>query len=151
MPSIRIAIQRTVNFLNTTYNWIQAGGKPVDTELAIKRSKICEGCEFNRQDGSRGRCPACFARGAVLALFGFRQGSGKNVKFHKELLPMTDNPHNGKLTYCKKCGCDLRLKVFIPLGVIENDGVDYPAHCWQNPNIHVKLINEKEDGEAEEM
>lgn len=145
MSKIKIAIQRTTNFIQTTYNWISDGGKPVPTDLAIKRAEICSRCEFNRGDGSRGRCPGCFARGAVLALFGYRQGGGQNMVFHKEMLPMTENPHNDDLTYCKKCGCDLKLKVFIPLGVIENEGVDYPPHCWQRKKIHDRLEKEVSD------
>lgn len=132
MSKLKINIARIQNFLNTTYNWVADGGEPVETEEAIRRSAICATCEFNRQDGARGRCPGCFARGAVLALFGYRSGSGVNTKFHDELLPMSDNPHNGELTYCNKCGCDLKLKVFIPKHVIENKDVVYPSWCWQN-------------------
>jgi len=145
MKNLRINIDRIQNFLNTTHRWVKEGGKPVPTEEAIRRSKICAGCEFNLPTGARGRCPSCFARGAVLALFGYRSGSGVNTKFHEELLPMTDNPHNNELTYCGKCGCDLKLKVFIPKHVIANEGVDYPDHCWQREEDGATLEDEPKE------
>lgn len=131
MSKKRITITRIHNFLSTMANWLLDGGEPVPTEEAIRRSEICKGCEFNRPDGIKGRCPSCYARKAVLYLFGYREGSGSRVKHHPEKVPMSENPHNGDLTYCGKCGCDLKLKVFVPLGVIENEGVDYPEWCWQ--------------------
>jgi len=126
-----IAIDRIHNFLSTMANWVMDGGRPVETQEAIRRAKVCKECEFNRQDGLKGRCPTCFSRRAILYLFGWREGFGSRLKNHPEAVPMSDNPHNGDLTYCAKCGCDLKLKVFIPLGVIENRNVDYPEWCWQ--------------------
>lgn len=104
----------------------------METEEAIRRSTICKDCVFNKHTGMRGRCPGCFARKAVLFLFGHRQGYGEKMKIFPEAVPMSKNPLNGQLTYCEKCGCDLKLKVFLPLGVIDNEGVEYPPHCWQN-------------------
>lgn len=143
MNGIRITFHRTANFLQTTFQWLAAGGQPVSTKRAIARSEICAKCEFNVPEAKRGGCPACFSRKAMLSLFGYREGAGKKMKFHKAMLPMDENPINDQLTYCGKCGCDLKLKVFIPFGVIANEKVEYPRHCWQKTDVQV----EEEDGD----
>ena len=132
------------NFLSTTHNWIASGGKIVSTEHAAKRSAICVTCPNNRKDGAKGKCGGCFARGAMMAIFGHQTGSGKATRWVPEAIPMSQNPLNGELTYCKACGCNLRIKVFIPLLVIENKGVSYPDLCWQHSEIDANLQDENE-------
>lgn len=126
-----IEFSNVYNFLKTVYRWIQSGGQLVPLEEAVRRSEICLTCPMNRAGACRGRCPSCFARVAYLALFGWFE-STKNVT-HKELIPVSENPHSDKLFCCTACGCYLTVKVFIPSEVLSNKGVKYPKHCWQNP------------------
>lgn len=109
-------------------NWFEAGGKPVETEEAIRRTQICVKCPENAAKNYKGKCPGCFSRKALMFLYGFKQGNGI---FKPSVLPLDEIPDRDKLFYCKKCGCDCILKAFVPLGVIEDtEEIEYPAHCW---------------------
>lgn len=108
-----VSINDILRFFMTAASWIQSGGKFVDEAEAERRAEICRTCPLNG-NYMRGRCPTCFARAAVKLI-------GSTLK----------NRYFPKLKYCKACGCDLNVKVYIPLNVINNKGVEYPDHCWQ--------------------
>jgi hypothetical protein len=128
---MKITINTIHTFLNTTMAWLRNGGELVPVKEAIQRSKICVECPYNN-GRMRGRCPGCFARKAIWFIYGHlgNRVDGKPGR-NPEKIPVSENPHNEELTYCGKCGCDLKLKVFIPTEVIDTTGVDYPVWCWQ--------------------
>ena len=121
---MKITIASAHKFLNTLAAWKQTGGELVSTEEAVRRSEICLKCPHNKS----GRCGTCYARRAVMYLMGHGKAEAA--------IPYGDNPHSDSLTSCRKCGCDLKMKVFLPLGVLDNSKIEYPEWCWQNGPGH---------------
>lgn len=109
-----ITFDNIISFLRTAMRWIQMGGKFVPYEEAERRAAICRTCPANHGAARRGACPECFARRAVK----FIADQLKDRRFEN-------------LTYCEHCGCDLNLKVNLPLEALQTNGYDYPEHCWQ--------------------
>lgn len=121
---MKISISSAHKFLMSMAAWKHMGGEPVSTEEAVRRSEICIKCPHNKE----GRCGTCFARRAVMYLMG--------AKKMEAAIPYQDNPHSDAITSCRLCGCDLKMKVFVPLGVLDNTGIKYPEWCWQNGPGH---------------
>jgi len=119
----KISFQTIYSFFNTTMRFLMSGGKTVETEEAIRRSNICMECPFNNGK-IRGKCPNCFARKAVSFVFGTRKPTDKPK------IPFDDNPHTPFLYGCEQCGCDLRVKVWLPLEILRDDKEKYPEWCW---------------------
>lgn len=103
-----------LRFFQSAAAWVKNGGKFVSEDLARKRAEVCLTCPLNNKGGVRGRCPTCY----VLRAVSFMNEALNSRKF------------NG-LTYCSVCGCDLNIKVNIPIDSIVNHGIDYPEYCWQ--------------------
>ena len=113
----RITVGNTIRFLNSAAAFVKSGGKLVSQEEANRRAAICATCPYNAANHRKGPgCTSCFAKRAWLF-------------FQKKVR----SDHDNELTYCKVCGCNLKLKVHFPLGSIDNKGIlpEYPAHCWQ--------------------
>lgn len=121
---MKITIGSAHRFLTSMAAWKGKGGEIVSVEEATRRSAICVKCPHNRG----ARCGGCFARRAVIYLM----GHGKSAA----AIPYQENPHNEGLRSCEKCGCDLKMKTFLPLGVLNNEGVEYPKWCWQTGPGH---------------
>ena len=122
---MKITINSAHRFLMSMAAWKSSGGEIVDVEEATRRSAICVKCPYNNK---RGKCGVCFAKRAAMFLMGHKKSEGA--------IPYQDNPHNEELHSCEKCGCDLKMKNFLPLGVLNNEGVEYPEWCWQNGPGH---------------
>lgn len=129
LGTMKILIDRTQRFLHTAYKYFESGQEQVSLGEASRRARICAECPLNGADNHRGPCPECFARRAMEWMVG-----GWNKRKGKEEpgnIPVEKLPDQEKLKYCGACGCNIQLKVFLPLGTIDNSGVDYPEHCWQ--------------------
>ena len=111
--SDRITIGNAKRFLVSAYRFFKGGGETVGQIKAEKRAYACSHCPQNDRKNKKGLCPDCF-KGVVF------------IFLRKRLQTSQDK----KLTYCHCCGCDLRVKVHIPIEAIDNEGVDYPDHCW---------------------
>jgi hypothetical protein len=121
---MKITVKSSHRFLSSMAAWKQSGGEIVSVEEATRRSAICAECPRN----TGGTCAGCFARRAVMYLM----GHGKM----EAAIPYKENPHIDKLKSCQLCGCDLKMKTFLPLGVLNNEGIEYPKWCWQNGPGH---------------
>jgi len=93
--------------------WMSMGGQTVSQEEADRRSDICVSCP---RHGTVTGCQGCRS----MANWGFEVLSGKKTK------------NDDKLAQCKTCRCELKIKVWLPLGALSNQDLDgsYPSHCW---------------------
>ena len=93
--------------------WAANGGKMVDQEEADRRADICVSCH---RHGAVTGCAGCRS----FANWGFEMLANKHTK------------HDDKLTQCKTCRCELKIKVWLPLGAIADQDMDgsYPNFCW---------------------
>lgn len=106
-----------VRFLKTVIQWGLAGGfKFVPIEEAERRAAICATCPLNTT------VSGCMGCGGVGTLVKMIRGS-------------TRTSQDAKLHTCEVCGCFLQVKVLVPAGVIDNSGLEYPAHCWQHSPV----------------
>lgn len=99
---------------NTQKEW-KAQGKPmVSQEEAERRALICQKCIHNKPVGG---CDGCTGFAAEVASF---------------LSGMT-TPQDERLNVCLLCHCFLKAKVWLPLDVVDNHGVDFTRApwCWQ--------------------
>lgn len=96
----------------TLSRWAIQGAHPVSAQEADRRARICANCYLNV--GLTG-CSACQSALQLMA-------KGYSTK------------HDQFLRSCGACKCYLKLKVHIPLEILdkENSGVQelYPSHCW---------------------
>lgn len=94
-------------------NWIASGGKFVDYQEAERRASICLTCPRNKS------VTGCWGCHGILNWLTENLGDRRTSK-------------DADLHGCELCLCALRAKVHIPLGVLDNEGVDFPEWCWQN-------------------
>jgi hypothetical protein len=97
----------------TATKWVSGGGKLVDQEEADRRASICVSCP---KHGNVTGCVGC--RGVL------------NWSF--DLLGNRRTQQDANLAQCKVCGCELKVKVWMPLDAISGDAIDgdYPNACW---------------------
>ena len=105
-------------FFRTVRNWgMREKLKLAPVEVVQERLAICAGCPNNV---SVEKCTGC--TGAT--------------RWMEELLPperrqMAEVSGDGKpVRSCLVCGCWLPLKVQLPLGALEDEGLEFPDHCW---------------------
>ena len=101
-------------FVYTVKNWILKGGKPVDSQEAERRAEICASCPMNVPVAG---CTAC--RRLASSLF-------PSLKDHSTAF-------DAELKGCGGCGCDLKLKVWLPFEVLPDGTEDagmYDEACW---------------------
>lgn len=82
-------------------DWLGEGGKPVDSSLSEGRAAICAACPYNKPYSN----------------FSITSMAAKTIKSFmdaKNKLSLT-TPHDEKLGNCEICGCDLALKVHVPI------------------------------------
>lgn len=102
-----------LRFLKTVWEWgAKEGFKFVPMEEAERRAAICADCPMNTS------VSGCLGCTGVAAMIRRIQGNQKTSK-------------DTYLDACNVCGCELKVKVLVPMGVIDNSGLEYPAHCWQ--------------------
>lgn len=111
-PERHLTIDDIRRFSVTVSRWIGAGGKWVAQEEAERRAAICVGCPNNKS------LPGCW-------------GCRGPLNWLKDMLGGNQTSHDSNLESCAKCFCNLRVKVHLPLDVIDNEGVtDLPDFCW---------------------
>lgn len=92
--------------------WLLSGAKPVDRFLAAERAATCLACPMNM----RGRRGVASALGGALAeAVGLARPPGVAAL--------------DRLGTCSGCGCNLVLKVWVPLRGGE-DASRLAANCW---------------------
>jgi hypothetical protein len=110
------------NGAKTLARWIGEGHQPVDSKLANHRSGVCETCPFNIPGDWFDRVTGAIAdmvREEVTAK------SAMDLRVQNE----------DKLGTCHACGCNLRLKVWVPLSVImgrtsKEEFEELSPNCW---------------------
>jgi hypothetical protein len=103
-----------LRFLRTIWSWGTTNGFAfVPMEEAERRAAICADCPMNTQ------VSGCLGCTGVASLIRRIQGNHKTSK-------------DTWLNACNVCGCELKVKVLVPMGVIDNSGLEYPSYCWQN-------------------
>lgn len=98
-------------FANSVKKWAQGGMQFVPKEESERRAAICAKCQYNKPVG------ICWGCSSALKWVGERVG-----------WPQTSIDH--ELRGCVLCGCILKLKVHLPLEAIDNNGINFPIHCW---------------------
>lgn len=117
---IRTAAQGT----GVVLDWIQAGGDPVDQDLAEKRAAICVACPKNVTGEWYVTAPAELLRSAIK---GWQALKGSTFAF--------ETKQGDKLKSCDVCKCLMRLKAFTPLKhILEKSKPEilaaFPEICW---------------------
>jgi hypothetical protein len=92
----------------------------VSQEEADRRAAICAQCPKN-VDQQVNFCIGCYARSLVSKV--------------NDLLGSKRTAHDEKLKTCSACGCDLKLKTWIPKSGVADKTIDWPAHCWVRDSI----------------
>ena len=106
-------VRDVLRFLKTIIAWgSKTGFAFVDQAEAERRAAICATCPLNVQVSG---CLGC-------------SGVSKLVRHIRNKRTTSFDPN---LHTCEACGCELKVKVLVPLDVIDNTGVEYPEHCWQ--------------------
>jgi ADP-heptose:LPS heptosyltransferase len=109
-------IKQDANALVILTDWLGKRGEAAPKELAQARADVCKTCPFNQRGG---RLEAAVAR-TILEQETVRSKIGAEV----------DGENN--LKTCQKCGCYLKLKVWVPMRHLRPRSrlADFPAHCW---------------------
>jgi len=109
--------------MSVLLNWLGAGGKPVDKQIAEERAAICITCPKNvalRWWEAMTKDPIAEAMRVAL-----------EVKHGMVISTSKDE----QLGVCQICGCCLPLKVHVPMEHIkdvlkDNSFSDAPDYCW---------------------
>lgn len=110
----RWGVAQVLRFLKTVIEWgVKKGFSFVPQEEAERRAAICAGCPLNMS------VQGCMGCSGVMRLVRSIRGSRSTSQ-------------DAQLNVCDACGCELKVKVLLPLEVIDNTGVVYPPHCWQS-------------------
>lgn len=102
-------------WFGSVQRWKSKGKPFVTPEEAERRATICKGCRKNQPVSG---CSGC--HGLLGEVSTFLSGM-KTLK-------------DDDLHVCTLCSCFLRAKVWLPMEVVDNEGVDFstaPANCWQ--------------------
>lgn len=113
VPERYMTLEDVARFGVTLKNWLASGGAFVPQEEADRRAAICRKCPENRPVGM---CLGCSA----------------TLRWMAERVGWPSTKVDPELQSCAICSCLNRLKVHVPLGVIDNKGLEYPSFCWQN-------------------
>lgn len=105
-------------WFSTVQNHREQGKPFVDEAEAIRRAEICKKCVKNQ------RVDACFGCHGLL---------GEFSAFLSGMKSMDDD----NLNVCSSCHCFLKVKVWLPLDVVDNQGLEFPEWCWQKENTSV--------------
>jgi len=114
-------VQSFVQFL---LNWFLKGGQLVDQNTANIRASICGSCFNNKpSDEVKKGCGACNKMGNVVI-----------NSIRSKIIGKLTTTSDAKLLTCGLCGCDLRIKVWIPLsalGQTKEEANAWPTFCWR--------------------
>jgi len=94
--------------LRVIREWFGDGGLPVEQEKAESRAAICETCQNNVKSGWWGKLTKPIA---------------SKIKEHMQVKSKLEIsvPNEGKLGICSACDCPLALKIWTPIGYIEEN------------------------------
>lgn len=99
-------------------DWLGDGMEPVEQELADARSSICRRCPLNLEGNWLDRIT-----GGIADLIRDQMSAKNSLALHVD--------GEDALHTCDACGCDLKLKVWVPLKHIKAAGeADYHPLCW---------------------
>lgn len=115
--------QTVQSFVQFLLNWYLKGGTLVDQNTANLRASICAGCHNNKPSSEvRRGCSTCNKMGNVV----LDSVRAKIVKQNK-------TSSEAKLLTCSLCGCDLKIKVWIPNQILgdSNEVNAWPTFCWR--------------------
>lgn len=115
-------IQQDVNGARILADWVGKGREPVERKLAQARADVCAVCPHNKPGG---KVEAAIAE-TILEQEGLRAQIGAALT------------NEGRLKSCDRCGCYLKLKVWVPMRHLRPRSRlrDFPEHCWmrtENP------------------
>ena len=115
-------VQSFVQFL---LNWYLKGAKLVDQNTANIRAMTCVGCHNNipTKEIKKGGCSSCNKMGGVVL-----------NSIRSKIIGGSKTTSDSKLLACALCGCDLKIKVWIPLEVLgqtKEEANAWPSFCWR--------------------
>lgn len=124
--------QSVTSFTDFLKSFITSGGKLVGKNVANTRAEICVGCH-NNQASTEVRKSCCGGGAAnTAALWAARV----------MIIQNRTTPSDKQLLVCSLCGCDLKIKVWIPLealGQTKEEANAWPTFCWCK-----KILEDKE-------
>lgn len=114
-----IGFGEALEFTRTMGQWL-ARGEMTSAEESDRRAHICGSCPFNQG----AHCPTCVMgrmRDAVESFAAWRK-----------------TKYDSNLQICQKCGCSLKLKVLVPLDILQKNMPQakldsLPDWCWLKP------------------
>lgn len=113
-------------------NYIASGGQLVDQNTANLRGSICVQCHNNKasKEVTGKECSTCMK--AARSILG---------SIRSTIIKGNSTPNDRKLMVCGICGCDLKIKVWVPNNALisADDANAYPSFCW------IKKIQEGKD------
>jgi hypothetical protein len=107
--TIKVLLQGT----QTIGSWLLAGSPKVSQQQADARSAVCASCVHNIDPAG---CAPC-----------------QHESLHRlvnELIGNSRSSHHDKLEACDRCGCSLRVKVWLPLEHLKKIGTPFPLPEW---------------------
>jgi len=110
-------LTQVVSGTRTLSAWM-VSGEFADDETATQRAKVCASCPLNQEPLGCASCKKIDIAQLVFSIIGKRVTAFDHV-----------------LKACEPCGCDLKVKVHVPLNIIKNKMPEsvinkLPKHCW---------------------
>lgn len=122
----RVGLEDVRRFLNSAAKAIKAGGDVfVDQAEAERRASICVAGPDGNGCINNAIVPACYGCNGVRDLILKVRGSRTTVQ-------------DSKLRQCMVCGCDNKVKIWLKESVMDNEGLEFPDHCWLKKDSHDK-------------
>jgi len=119
-------IENIRSFSTTIKNFILHGGALEDQNTANIRAQVCVSCHNNVPSGEARRAPGgCGACGKMVQA---GIDAVRNIA-----LAGRKTADNDKLQACLLCGCDLKLKVWVPVKYFDpkcEQVNKWPSFCW---------------------
>lgn len=118
--------QNVRSFATTVKNYLLSGGVLVDQNTANIRSECCAGCHNNVPSAEARRAPGGCSKCAKMVQTGI--DVIRNIA-----LAGRKTSGDEKLMACRLCGCDLRIKVWVPVKYFDPECKElnkWPSFCW---------------------
>jgi hypothetical protein len=117
-------IKRAAQGTSVWLEWLAHGGIPEPQPLAEKRAETCVNCQRNEPGAWYTVAPASLLAEAIET---WKKATGRDFKF--------ETAQGDKLKSCGVCLCLSKIKVFVPLELIEKRTkpeilAEFPPNCW---------------------